>query len=129
MNCVRCGENTKQNKPGYTKSDSQRYMCMHCKKSYSPEPKKREYSEDFKLKAIKIYLEGNSCRAVGRIMGIGKNVVLNWIKQCAKKLVMENPKIVDIIEMDELYTFLGDKKNKDVFDDTCLQKNQRDSGV
>ncbi len=39
------------------------------------------YSEEFKQKAIAIFFEGNSGRAVGRMMGINKSTVYNWIKK------------------------------------------------
>jgi transposase-like protein len=41
---------------------SQRYICLHCQKSYTPTPKSKKYSEEFRRNAIKIYLEGNSWR-------------------------------------------------------------------
>ena len=39
---------------------------------YITNPKERTYSEEVKKQAIKLYMEGNSGRAVGRILGIGK---------------------------------------------------------
>ena len=39
------------------------------------------YSTEFKQKAIVIFFEGNSGRAVGRIMGINKSKAYNWIKK------------------------------------------------
>ncbi len=37
------------------------------------------YSKEFKREAIKIFYEGNSGRAVGRLMGINKSTVYNRI--------------------------------------------------
>ena len=113
MKCIRCGESTKQNKRGKTSSNTQRYFCMHCRKSYSLNPKQNEYSQDFRLKAIKLYLEGNSSRAVGRILGIGKNMVIYWLRKYAKTLQNKNHsnERVEVIEMDELYCFTQ-RKNR-----------------
>ena len=58
------------------------------------------------------YMEGNSGRAVGRILGIGKNMCLYWIRKYAKELEpKETPnERVNVIEMDELYSFVERKK-------------------
>ena len=67
-----------QNKHGKNKSGSKRYLCKHCNKAYTVNPKERKYSEKKIKEAIKLYMEGNSGRAVGRIMGINKSTVYNW---------------------------------------------------
>ncbi len=58
-------------------------------------------------KAIAIFYEVNSGRAVGRVMGINKSTVCNWIKKldkkaCSQEQVTEKPQTVDVIEIDEL---------------------------
>lgn len=110
--CKRCKENKNQIKLGKTKAGSQRYKCKNCGKVYIPKPKERTYSEEVKKQAIKLYMEGNSGRAVGRILGIGKNTCLYWIKKYAKTIEQKgNPNArVNIIEMDELYSFVERKK-------------------
>ena len=57
-------------------------------------------------------MEGNSGRAVGRILGIEKNTCLYWIRKHAKTIEQkESPNArVNIIEMDELYSFVERKK-------------------
>ena len=57
-------------------------------------------------------MEENSGRAVGRILGIGKNMCLYWIRKYAKNTeskVVPNAR-VNVIEMDELYSFVERKK-------------------
>ena len=46
----------------------------------------KNYSEEFKQKSIAIFYEGHSSRAVGRMMGINKSTVYNWIKKLDEKL-------------------------------------------
>ena len=41
---------------------------------------------EFKQKAIKMLYEGNRDRAVGRIMGINKSTVYNWVKKAEEKI-------------------------------------------
>ena len=53
-------------------------------------------------------MEGNSGRAVGRILGISINTCIYWIKKYAKKRYPN--KRVEVIEMDEIYSFIERKK-------------------
>ena len=89
--------------------EKQQYQCKSCKRKFITE---KNYSEEFKQKAIAIFYEGNSCRAVGRIMGINKSTVYNWIKKLDEKLqdvdyTEENIAVqaeqTEVIEMDELF--------------------------
>ena len=113
MKCKYCHDEENQIKAGQTKVGSQRYKCKICGKDYVPEGKKRGYSEEIKKQAIKLYLEGNSSRAVGRILGIGKNMCLYWMRKYAKEIeAKETPNArVNVIEMDELYSFV-ERKNR-----------------
>ena len=112
MKWKRCKKEDKQIKAGKTKAGSQVYKCKHCGKTYTPKPKERKYSEEIKRQAIKLYMEGNSGRAVGRILGISKNTCLYWIRKYAKKIEEKNAsnERVKVIEMDELYAYTERKK-------------------
>jgi len=61
-------------------------VCRHCKKSYTPEPKRHAYSEETREQAIKTYYAGISGRGVGKIFGMSKANVYNWIKKTTKNL-------------------------------------------
>ena len=113
MKCKNCKKEDKQIKAGKTRAGGQIYKCKQCGKTYTPKPKERKYSEEIKKQAIKLYMEGNSGRAVGRILGISKNTCLYWIKKYAKKIEEKNAsnERVKVIEMDELYTYT-EKKTK-----------------
>ncbi len=82
-------------------------------KYYTKESKKRCHSEETKNQAIQLYLEGNSGRAVGRILGIGKNMCLYWVRKYAKNTEAKETLYtrVNVIEMDELYSFV-ERKNR-----------------
>ena len=58
---------------------------QHCKRTYTLEPKHREYSEETKKQALKIYYAGASGRTVGKILGMSKANVYNWIKKNTEK--------------------------------------------
>ena len=107
-NCPKCGSEAPQYSHGTNKKGEPRYRCQECKSVYAfSEPK---YTEEFKKSAIKVYLEGNSGRAVGRIMGIGKNTLWAWLKEYEEKMPKTAEADAPIIEQDELYTYI--KKGK-----------------
>ena len=115
--CPRCGKEEiwKAGKP----KGKQQYQCKKCRRKFITE---LNYSEEFKREAIQILYEGNSGRAVGRIKGINKSTVYNWVKKLNEKIekteiVDEGDKIceskmVEEIEMDELFTYIKDKKTE-----------------
>lgn len=79
--CPRCGRSEGQAKNGHNRSGTQKYLCSHCKKPYTLEPKRRAYGEETRKMALKIYYAGASGRAVGKILGMSKANVYNWIKK------------------------------------------------
>ena len=85
IRCTHCGQRERQNKQGKTKAESQKYLCRDCKRVYTLKPKRREYSEEIKKQAIKLYLEGNSGLAVSRILGISKNMCFILGKEVCKE--------------------------------------------
>ena len=62
---------------------------------------------------MKLYFEGNSSRAVARLLKIGINTCIRWIKAYSNKIKPKKYKNerVEVMEMDELYTFKSKKKN------------------
>jgi transposase-like protein len=113
MKCPRCGSKTKQCKVGFNQSGSQKYRCYECGKNYTPEPNVNGYPAEMRLKAITLYLEGNSFRSIERLLKINHQSVANWVKAYSEQLpkvkLPEQPKVA---ELDELYTFIGKKKTK-----------------
>ena len=68
-------------KAGYNSSGSQRCKCKECGIYYTIEPKRHEYPEETKELAVKMYYGGISGRGVGKILGMNKSNVMNWIKK------------------------------------------------
>ena len=79
--CPKCGETARQMKAGYNRSGTQRCVCKSCKHKYTLNAKTREYPEETKQQAMRIYYSGVSARGVGKILGMSKANVLNWIKK------------------------------------------------
>jgi transposase-like protein len=79
--CPVCEKTEGQMKNGRNRSGTQTYICRFCKKVYTPEPKHRAYDEETRKMAIKMYYFGVSGRGVGKVLGMNKGNVYNWIKK------------------------------------------------
>ena len=79
--CPACGQAEGQMKMGFNRSGTQRHKCRHCNKTYTLEPKRHAYDEETRKLAIKIYYAGASGRGVGKVLGMSKANVYNWIKK------------------------------------------------
>ena len=106
--CVKCGSNCKQQLYGKDRNGKQRYRCYDCRKVYIADV---QYTPEFKLQAIKVYFEGNSGRAVGRIVGISKNTIWRWLKEYAKNIEAQTDDDVETAELDELYTYVKKRQS------------------
>lgn len=113
MKCPRCYETKRQNKVGYTQAGSQRYGCQFCGKKYTPEKKEHGYENRLRKQAIRFYVDGMNLRKIGRQLGIHHGTVSNWIKAQVQSLPsIAQPQKVKIAEMDEIFTFIGNKKTE-----------------
>ena len=111
MNCPYCTAEVKQYKAGFNRSGSQRYRCGICKRAYTLKPNPLGYPEETRMLAIRMYLEGNSQRAIGRILQVSQQSVANWVGVYVENLPPERrPEKVHTAELDEMYTFIGNKK-------------------
>jgi transposase-like protein len=111
--CPKCHRTERQNKAGKTGSGSQRYRCMYCQIKYTPDPKPWAYDEQTRQKALEMYVDGMNLRRIARHLGIHHRTVSLWVKAKASSLPPTPlPKEVKDAEMDELFTFIGEKKSK-----------------
>ena len=111
MQCPKCQSTVKQYRSGFNLSGSQRHRCGVCNRVYTPIPNLNGYPPEIRMLAIRMYVEGNSQRAIGRILKVSQQSVANWINAYVEKLPpAERPEKLNIAELDEMYTFIGDKK-------------------
>lgn len=118
IKCPHCQNTTEQVKAGRTATGSQRYKCKPCERRYTPEPKQQGYSDDVRHEAVQLYVDGLSLRRIARHLDIDHKTVGHWMKAHAAQL--ENapvPHDLNNAEMDELFTFIGSKKQR-LRDDT-----------
>jgi transposase-like protein len=116
MKCPHCHETNRQNKAGKTDAGSQRYRCMHCHRKYTPDPKPQGYPAHLRKRAAEMYVDGGNLRRVARHLKVHHRTVALWVADHAETLPhAPMPDEVKDAEMDELYTFIGDKKTKSTF--------------
>lgn len=116
MKCPSCKSNTRQVKNGLNGSGSQKYRCNECRTVYTPEPREIGYPSETRLLAIRMYVEGSSYRSIARILKVNPQSVANWVSRYTTNLPpAPMPNKVKKAELDELYTFVGEKKTKSTF--------------
>jgi transposase-like protein len=99
-------------KNGHNKKGDQRFRCMDCNRFITTG--RRGYPLIFRQIALQLYLEGNGFRAIERLMGVSNATLIQWIRELGKRT--EDPANdtfdwAQIVEMDEICTFVGSKKN------------------
>lgn len=111
IQCPKC-QHTKCWKYGIY-CNKQRYSCTKCKYAFT-RTTPRGKDENLKKMALKMYLEGLGFRAIGRILNVSHQSVFRWIKQIGQMPeVKDRPINTKEIEIDEVHSFVGLKKNRD----------------
>ncbi|HUE99727.1 MAG TPA: hypothetical protein VMN99_10760 [Anaerolineales bacterium] len=114
--CTYGQETTRQNKAGKTKAGSQKYRCMHCERKYTPEPKAQGYPKSMHQRAMEMYVDGSNLRRIARHLKVAPQTIAYWVTDVAEALPSAPmPNEVKEAEMDELFTFIGDKKTESTF--------------
>lgn len=110
--CPFCQHDEYVIKSGLNHTGSQRYRCQQCRRYFTPDPKPEGYDGSVRTQALKLYLEGTSFRAIGRLLGLHHQTVSNWITQAANALPAQitDASPTETIELDELYTYIQQKK-------------------
>ena len=89
---------------------------MHCNRKYTPEPKHQGYPESTRKKAAEMYVYGGNLRRIARHLKIAPRTVALWVTDVAEALPnAPMPEEVKEAEMDEIFTFIGDKKTESTF--------------
>ncbi len=72
------------------------------------------YGQATREMAVRLYLEGMSFRGIGKVLSVHYLSVINWVNAHAAALPEQvtDPTPADTVETDELFTFIGQKKNK-----------------
>ena len=113
MNCPECKSN-KIHKNG-NKRGKQNYRCVQCGRQFITEyDQYKGYSEEFKRECLKLYVNGMGFRAIERVKGVHNTTIMAWVKEVGELLPnsYDAETIPQVGELDELETFVGQKKTK-----------------
>jgi transposase-like protein len=94
------------------KKGAQRYQCRACGRYCTDRAPK--FSADTKAMAVQMYLNSMGIRAIGRVLKASPAAVLKWIRKehgvvqqrMSEQAQPVQPDAPDIIEMDEIYTYV-----------------------
>jgi len=114
--CPHCRSAERQVKSGFNRTGTQRLQCQSCRRQYTPEPNPLGYDEKTREAALKLYLEGNGFRRIGRLLSVNHQSVANWVNAAhaqlkALRAPASEPASAGTLEMDELFTFVATKKS------------------
>jgi transposase-like protein len=111
--CPACGSEELV-KDGLNPSGSQRHQCRQCGRIMTLQPLPNGYSPAIRTQALRLYLDGNGFRAIARQLGLNHQTVANWIKHQPVPVSPLPAERVgpEIVEVDELFTFVRHKKTK-----------------
>ena len=107
-------------KYGKSKDLRQIYYCKSCNKYFREgEDSRKKYTEKEQETAFILYTEGNGFRRIARILSkifnkkIYYQTVVKWLKSRHKSLpeIEENSEEIEILELDELFTFFKKSQN------------------
>ena len=89
---------------------------MYCNRKYTPEPKPQGYPACMRKQASEMYVDGGNLRRIARHLKVHHRTVALWVQKHAEALdAAPVPSAVNIAEMDELFTVIGDKKTNSTF--------------
>jgi transposase-like protein len=109
MQCPKCNSDA-YTKDGIVKA-KQRYKCKKCNYRYTVEIKSTAKPKELKKLALILYLEGLGFRSIGRILEVSNVSVLNWIRGFGKSVLeLKSDNEIEVVEMDEMHTYIGQKK-------------------
>ncbi len=112
MKCPKC-TSEKATKNGRRRG-KQCYKCLDCGRQFVESPIERSYRPEVRQLCLKMYLNGMGLRGIERVTEIHHTTIMHWIREAGIKLpnAPEGEEIPEITEIDELQTFVGNKKNK-----------------
>ena len=107
----KCQAGVRQVKAGRPAAGSQHYRCPVCGSEYTPVRKARGYPPEVRAQAVRMYVDGGNQQRIARHLGVVHQTVANWVAaQPEQPSQPDGP--VEVAELDELYTFVGDKKTR-----------------
>ncbi len=122
IQCKHCGSRSTV-KNGKTVNQKQRYKCRDCGKVFRLGDERQKYSFEKKLRVFRWYVDGAGISSIARNEGISTPLVIKWIRNFSKTLrrkineieIPEDAKKIEILEVDELFTYVQKKLIKSTY--------------
>ena len=116
MKCPECGSE-KTVKNGHIHNKKQKYACKDCSRQFVENSTKKTISDTIKAFIDKMLLERISLAGISRVTGVSLTWLYNYVKKkyakTPRKLkVVKKKKGKLIVQMDELWSFVDHKGNK-----------------
>ncbi len=111
--CPVCRATHAHVRDGKTGAGSQRMRCRRCNKRYTPHPQPPGYAAHVRATALRMVSDGLNLRRAARHLQLHHTTILHGKRQAAQRLpdTPPQPSMVHQVELDELYTVVGSKKN------------------
>ncbi|GKT23505.1 IS1 family transposase [Acidovorax sp. SUPP3334] len=110
LQCTHC-QSQEVRKFGISRHGHQRWMCKACGRTFG---EKNHWAIDTETreKALALYAQGMSARAIERVIGVSHNSVLGWVRKEVEGKAVQPPVSghQQIVEMDEMWSYAGSKK-------------------
>jgi transposase-like protein len=110
--CPRC-QSEHLEKNGHSKSGKQKYHCKDCD-AYGTLNPTVAYPAERRAEILKAYQESSSLRGIERTFGVARQTVAKWLRQEDEQQPalppLETAQAGDVLELDELWSFVGSKK-------------------
>ena len=115
MNCPKC-QSAQIIKYGHTHYGKQRYLCQGCGRQFVKNPTRQPIDEFTRQLIDKLLLERLALAAIARVTGVSER----WLQMYVNQRYYETPKQVEVtkktgklkLQLDELWSFVGAKENK-----------------
>ena len=109
MKCFKC-QSEENVKNGIVRG-IQRYKCKECGNNFSIDYSQVVEKEKKRRFGLAMYLEGLGFHSIGRLLNVSHVTVMNWVKKYGSELSkIRNPKPVQVMELDEIHTYVRSKK-------------------
>lgn len=109
MECPKCKSESKI-RSGVVRG-LQRYKCKSCGCHYTIGFTQQAEKERKRRFALSLYLEGLGFHSIGRLLGVSHVSALKWVRKYGRELEsIRNPCPAQMVELDELHTYVGHKK-------------------
>jgi transposase-like protein len=91
--CPYCWQDEYCIKSGLNRNGTQRYRCRRCKRYSTAKSDRKRSSRELQARAVRLYLDGMSLRAVARLLGVHHQTVGRWVASRTRGLREEAIKL------------------------------------